>query len=118
MEFRFTRNQVNITVKVVLGTIFFITGLTYSNTTYFQEYPLFGVPFLAEFAIALVFGAFGFYLVPRYIQILKNWIEDLVIRTTYRLVSDFWTEYTARMESNKKQRLKEEESKKRHKRIV
>lgn len=102
------KKQVNIIVRIVLAAGLFIIGITYSNTSYFQDYPLFGVPFLAEFAIALVLALFGFYTLPRIFQVMKDWAEDLVMKTTYKLVSDFWNEYTTRMEINRKQRQKEQ----------
>lgn len=101
------RNKVKLIVKIALGALFFIGGFTYSNTTYFQEFPLFGVPFLAEFMLASAAGLFGFHLVPLYFTKAKDWIEALVVKAIYNMVSDFWNEYSSRMEKSRRDRQKE-----------
>ncbi len=114
MQFR--REEVNLIVKIVLGALFFILGFTYSNTSYFQEFPLFGVPFLAEFLLATMTGLFGFYLLPQYFLKIKYWVEELIVNTTYNMASDFWNQYTSRMEASRK--LREKERKKRDKKDI
>lgn len=107
------KTQINLVVRIVLGALFFIGGFTYSNTAYFQEYPLFGVVFLAEFLLALMAGLFGFYLLPRYFLRAKAWIENLIVTTIYNLVSDFWNQYSSRMERSRKERAREKQKKQR-----
>lgn len=107
------RSQVSFIARVVFGALFFIFGFTYSNTSYFQEYPLFGVKFLAEFLLAIAGGMFGFYLVPTYFMRIKNWVEELIVNTTYNLVTDVWNQYSKRMEQSRK--VREKERKKRDK---
>lgn len=114
MQFR--REEVSLIVKIVLGALFFILGFTYSNTSYFQEFPLFGVPFLAEFLLATMTGLFGFYLLPRYFLKVKYWAEELIVNTTYNMASDFWNQYTAKMEASRK--IREKERKKRDKKDI
>lgn len=109
---KLSNGKVSLIARIVLGAFLFIGGFTYSNTTYFQEFPLFGVPFLAEFMLATIAALFGFYLIPRYLLSIKNWIEELVVNTTYNLVTDFWNQYTKRMEKNR--RLREKERKKKN----
>ncbi len=114
MQFR--REEVNLIAKIVLGALFFILGFTYSNTAYFQEFPLFGVPFLAEFLLATMTGLFGFYLLPQYFLKVKYWVEQLIVNTTYKMASDFWNQYTSRMEASRK--VREKERKKRDKKDI
>lgn len=114
MQFR--REEVNLIAKIVLGALFFILGFTYSNTSYFQEFPLFGVPFLAEFLLATMTGLFGFYLLPQYFLKVKYWAEQLIVNTTYKMASDFWNQYTSKMEASRK--VREKERKKRDKQDI
>lgn len=97
--------------RIVLGSGFFIAGLNFSNSLFFSEHPLFGVPFLAEGIISLIAGLFGFYLVPTYFLSIKDWAEELIVNTTYSLVSDFWTQYLTRLELARSNRKKEQKKK-------
>jgi uncharacterized protein YacL len=97
------RSGLNLFIQFLIAAIFFVGGLVASNTL-FEERPLFNVQFLAEAAISVTSALFGFYLVPKYFLILKRWFEELVGNTMYRLVSDFYNQYTKKVEDNRKER--------------
>ena len=102
-----TKKNAKLVVRFLVGAVFFISGLNFSNTLFFEQNPLFGINFLAEIIISIAAALFGFYLVPTYSNRAKKWIEDLVVDTTKKLVSDFWNQYTERLETTRKQRQKD-----------
>lgn len=105
----------NLIVRLAISSVMFTAGLIFSNSIFFNEYPLFGVPFVAETIISVAAGLVGFYLVPRYFFIIKDWFEALISATIQRLVGDFWNQYMKRMDETRAQRKTEEKSKKKEK---
>ncbi len=105
----------NLIVRLSIAAIMFTAGLIFSNSIFFNEYPLFGVPFVAETIISVATGLIGFYLVPKYFFIIKDWLEALVSATIQKLVGDFWNQYMKKMEDARDQRKKDSKSKKKEK---
>lgn len=101
------KDKVKFIVRFVIAAALFITGLNYSNTLFFNENPLFGIPYLAESLISIISGLLGFFLIPTYFFKVRRWVENLVVKTIYDLVNDFWNQYTRKMEINRKARKKE-----------
>ncbi len=102
-------------VRFVLAAGLFVFGINIFSSAYFYEYPLFGIPLLGELLSAFVLGLIGFFLVPKYFMIVKNWVEGLVVLTTQKVVEDFWNQYMRRMEENRNQKRKENQKKESHK---
>lgn len=107
--------EVNLVVRIILGIVFLILGFTFSNNIYFDEYPLFGRPFLAEFAISLVMGLVGFYIIPKAFSAIKHWLRDVIFSAVTSIVSDFWDQQTERMREARKEREEKRQSAKEEK---
>lgn len=99
-------NLPSLSIRLVLAAVFFITGFNYSNTVFFRENPLFGIPFFAEYTISLAFALFGFHTVPIIFLKIKGWFEEFIAKTVYQIVSDFWEEQTKRMAQSRRDRDK------------
>ena len=102
---------VKFAIKSALGAAFFIVGFNFSNTLFFHQNPLFGVPFLAEVLISITLGMFGFHTVPILAMLVKDWIERLITKTISEIVGNFWDQQSRRMEEsrrNKQKRKKED----------
>lgn len=99
-------------IRFLVGAVFVIVGFNFSNTTFFNEYPLFGVKFLAEVLISIVAALIGFFLVPKYFLIVQGWLEGVVSRAVFSIASDFFNQYISRIEESRKKRQKEQEKKK------
>jgi len=110
----FTKIRLSFLARVTLGAVFFIVGFNFSNSTYFHEFPLFGIPFLAEALISLVAGAFGFHTLPIVLNKTRHWLEDLIAKIISSIVSDFWDQQTKRMQQARraKQKAKNKKSEK------
>jgi len=99
-------------VRFTIGSAFFIVCLNFSNSVFFNENPLFGVNFLAEVVISSVGALIGFFLIPDYFFKLRRWIEQLVSKIVFELVSDFWNQYNQKMEMTRKNRAMNAKKKK------
>jgi len=95
--------------KFTLGVLFFISGFTTANTNYFEQYPLFDIPFLAEFLIGLAAGAFGFHTLPIIAARVKDWFEDFLAKEINKIVSRFWDEQSKRMSQARRDRDKRQQ---------
>jgi len=111
---------IKFAVKSTLGAVFFIVGFNFSNTLFFNQNPLFGVPFLAEVLISITLGMFGFHTVPILAILVKDWMEKLVTKTISEIVGNFWDQQSKRMEESRrnKQKRKKEEFEQKLKEIV
>jgi len=92
--------------KFTLGVLLFIVGFTTANTQYFQQNPIFGIPFLAELLIGLAAGAFGFHTLPILASRVKDWFEDFLAIQINKIVSRFWDEQSRRMSQARRNRDK------------
>ena len=92
--------------KFTLGVLLFIAGFTTANTQYFQQNPIFGIPFLAELLIGLAAGAFGFHTLPILASRVKDWFEDFLAIQINKIVSRFWDEQSRRMSQARRNRDK------------
>lgn len=102
-------------LRAVVTVAFFLIGLNFTHKYLFEAEPLFGIPYLGEVAIALLFAMFGYFIVPTYFIIIKDWIAEVVSRTYDKLVGDFWAQYMHRMEESREARKKEQNKKKKAK---
>lgn len=96
--------EVSLVVRIVLAIVFFILGFTFSNEVFFDEYPLFGRPFLAEFVISLLMGVVGFYLVPKAFSSIKHWVQKVTFEAVSTVVTNFWDQQAERMRDARKDR--------------
>ncbi|MBD3365776.1 TRAM domain-containing protein [candidate division WWE3 bacterium] len=111
--------EVSLVIRVILGLVFLILGFTFSNEVFFDNYPLFGRKFLAEFLISLFTASVGFYVVPKAFSALKHWVLKAVFDAVSDIVTDFWEQQTDKMrearqerEDKKELEKKEEEERK------
>ncbi len=91
-------------IRFAITVAFFLIGLSFTNRYLFGTSPLFGIPFLGELAIALLFAMFGYFILPTYFIIIKDWVSEVTKRTYNRLVNDFWNQYIQRTEESRETR--------------
>ncbi len=103
------RPAFKLIVRLVFGVGFLVLGFNFAGTAFFQQYPLFGVDYLAEVLISLIAALFGFFTVPRLLLLGVEWLEKTIDKTVYAVVSEFWERQTQRR--NEAQRLKDQERK-------
>ena len=117
---KIAKSLVRFAIKSALGAVFFIVGFNFSNTLFFHQNPLFGVPFLAEVLISITLGMFGFHTVPILAILVKDWIEKLVTKTISEIVGNFWDQQSKRMEESRrnKQKRKKEDIEQKLKEVV
>src|SRR3990167_8466785 len=117
---RIAKSLIRFAIKSALGAVFFIVGFNFSNTLFFHQNPLFGVPFLAEVLISITLGMFGFHTVPILAILVKDWIEKLVTKTISEIVGNFWDQQSKRMEESRrnKQKRKKEDIEQKLKEVV
>ncbi|MFZ5424220.1 MAG: PIN/TRAM domain-containing protein [Patescibacteria group bacterium] len=94
--------------RITLGALFFIAGFNFSNTAFFQETPLFGIPFLAETLISFSAAIFGFHTVPILFTHARNWLESSITKTVTNIVYDFWDQQSKRMSDARRTRAKKQ----------
>jgi uncharacterized protein YacL len=102
--------EVALLVRIILGIVFFILGFTFSNDIYFDKYPLFNTPFLAEFLISTVTALMGYYLIPKFFVIIKHWIQKVIFDAVTNIVTDFWEQQAERMREARKEREAKKEA--------
>jgi len=88
---------IKIVVKAAFAVVFLVLGFDFSSSAFFKEYPLFGITYLAEVLISIVAGLFGFYTFPKLLMSIKYWLETLISKTVYNIVSDFWDQQSKKM---------------------
>ena len=117
---KIAKSLIRFAIKSALGAVFFIVGFNFSNTLFFHQNPLFGVPFLAEVLISITLGMFGFHTVPILAILVKDWIEKLVTKTISEIVGNFWDQQSKRMEESRrnKQKRKKEDIEQKLKEVV
>lgn len=101
--------------KFVIGATFAILGIAVSNSTFFNQNPLFNVPFLAEILIGVAAALVGYFLVPKYFFAVKSWVENLIVKTIHTITDDFWRQYMRKMDENRRARNKTNKKKKKKK---
>jgi uncharacterized protein YacL len=103
-------------IKTLLGLIFAVMGFVLSNP-YFSENPLFEIIFLAQTLIGICSGILAYFLLPIIGFHIKNWFETLIAKTVSRIVSDFWTQQTKRIQKARRDRQKEQARKEKEKKL-
>lgn len=110
---RASRLELKLLIRAVIGLIFFILGFNFSRSVFFREYPLFGVPYLAEVLISLVAGLFGFFTFPGWTKKAYVYVEHLITDTIADSISNFIQEQQKKSAVAKKEKEKQEKRKKR-----
>lgn len=103
-------------IKFLLGLIFVVAGFILSNP-HFSENPLFGIPFFAQTLIGFCSGILAYFFLPTIGLQIKTWFETLIAKTVARIVSDFWTQQTQRIQKARRERQKEQAKKEEIKRL-
>ncbi len=103
-EGKLSVREIKFIIRVSFAFIFFIFGFNFSRTTFFKEYPLFGVDYLAEILISVLAGLLGFYTIPLLGVKTKRWIEGQIHKTVNDIVYDFWSRQTGRINQAKKEK--------------
>ncbi|KKU57537.1 MAG: PIN/TRAM domain protein [candidate division WWE3 bacterium GW2011_GWB1_47_11] len=103
---KFSPRSIVIFVRFLIAAICFIAGFNFSNTLFFHENPLFGVPFLAELLVSTAAALFGFSILPNWAIRIKAWFEWLVESAVRKVVSDFWSQQAGRMQQAQRDRQK------------
>lgn len=104
---RISTRGIKIVIKAALAVVFVVLGFNFSNTAFFDEYPLFGVDYLAEVLISIIAALFGFFTFPRFLILAQRWIETTITKTVSNIVSDFWDQQTKKMNEAKRKKQKE-----------
>lgn len=109
-----SRRGIKIIFKAAFAVIFFILGFNFSNSLFFQQYPLFGVPYLAEVFISVASAFFGYFIFPNLLFSIRRWAEYLITKTVRDIIYDFWEQQSKRIEENRieKQKLLAEQQRK------
>jgi uncharacterized protein YacL len=96
--------EVPMYVRIILAVVFGVLGFTFSRSVFFQDYPLFGRPFLAEILISLLSALIGFYLIPKGFSGAKKWLQKFIIDVISDIVFSFWEQQSERMRDARKER--------------
>lgn len=97
--------------RSIYTVAFFILGFNISRSAFFMDLPFFGYHLIAEVVMSALMGLFGFFVFPLLLIKTKYWIEELIMVTVSRIVSDFWDQQSKRIQQarREKQRMKVEE---------
>jgi len=108
--------EIKLLLRSIMALVLFILGFNFSRSSFFREYPLFGVSYLAEIIISLFAAFLGFYYVPRLLVWAKSAIEGLIVNTVTEIVNRFWELQTKRIQEQRrvKQNKKAEEERLKH----
>jgi len=108
--------EIKLLLRSIMSLVLFIVGFNFSRSSFFREYPLFGVSYLAEIIISLFAAFLGFYYVPRLLVWTKSAIEGLIVNTVTEIVNRFWDLQTKRIQEQRrvKQNKKAEEERLKH----
>ena len=96
--------EVSLAVRIVLAIVFAILGFTFSNEIYFDKYPLFGTPFVAEVLTSLATALIGFYVIPKAFSAVKHWIWQVTFQAVSDIVTDFWEKQAEKMKEAREER--------------
>ena len=97
---------VQIVVKAAFAVIFFVLGFNFSNSLFFEEFPLFGIYYLAEILISLASAMFGFFVFPSLLLLSRRWVEILIKKTVKDIIYDFWDQQSKKLEDAKVEKQK------------
>lgn len=105
--------SIGIVFKAAFAVIFFILGFNFSNSLFFKEFPLFGVPYLAETFISIFSALIGYFILPYLLYMSKKWLEFLISRTIKDIIYDFWEQQSKKQEEHRvlKQKQADEQQK-------
>lgn len=108
--------EIKLLLRSILALILFIVGFNFARSSFFKEYPLFGVAYLAEMIISLFAAFIGFFYVPRLILWARNALDSLIVNTITEIVNRFWDMQTHRIQEQRrvKQTKRSEEERQRH----
>lgn len=101
-----SRRGIKVVFKAAFAVIFFIIGFNFSNGVFFQEYPVLGIPYLAEVFISIASAIFGYFVFPDLLFSLRHWIEYLITKTVKDVIYDFWEQQSKRIEENRIEKQK------------
>lgn len=101
------KQNLKFVIRFIIGATFFMLGLSLSSSIKITnpDYQIYKT--ILDTFVAITAGLIGFFLIPGYIVAIKNWIENIIVRTTYNTVSDFWNQYTVKLEQNRKSRAQD-----------
>jgi len=102
--------------KAVLFVAFALLGFWLADTLYFAKHPLFGISYFAQVIVALFCGALGSGGVPRLWEGVRRRFLEIIRKTVYKAVSDFWTQRS--LQARERRRLREQSKKKAQKRSL
>ena len=104
-------NHIKLLFKSLSALVFFIVGFNFSRTSFFEQYPLFNVDYLAEVMISLLAASIGLFMVPKLLLAVTEALETLIYNAINDIVSAFWDQQTKRIQDarREKQKKKSEE---------
>jgi len=100
------RTKTKLITRIVISAVLFIIGFNFSYSSFFREYPLYGVPFLAEIIISVSAGLVGFYIIPKMFSNVVLWLENLIIKAVTEIVTNFWEQQTKNITIRKRAKQK------------
>ena len=98
--------EITLLFRAVSALFFFILGFNFSRSAFFEQYPLFGVKYLAEISISIFAAGVGFSVLPLLFVAGRMAIENLIMRTVNEIVSNFWEMQTKRIQDQRRQKQK------------
>ena len=98
---RVSRREIKIVFKAAFAVIFFVLGFDFSNSTFFNEFPILGLPYVAQVFIPLFSALFGYLVVPILIIRAIRWVEYTITVTVRDIIYDFWEQQSKKIEENK-----------------
>lgn len=108
--------ELQLLMRSILALLLFILGFNFSRSSFFEEYPLFGVAYLAEIFISTFAAFLGFFYLPRLLLLAKNGMESLIVATVTEIVNNFWDLQSRRIQEQRrvKQQKKSDEERIQH----
>ncbi|NMB69815.1 hypothetical protein GYA27_01255 [candidate division WWE3 bacterium] len=108
--------EVKLLLRSITALVLFIIGFNFSRSSFFREYPLFGVAYLAELIISFFAAFLRFFYIPRLLLWAKSAIESLIVNTVAEIVNRFWDLQTKRIQEQRraKQFKRSEEERLKH----
>ncbi|MDC0449014.1 TRAM domain-containing protein [bacterium] len=100
-------DEMNILLRLFITMLVVIIGFNFARSRFFEEYPLFGVDYLAESLIAALATLLGFFTIPSILLGAKNWLEQLIVKTVQDIVVNFWDQQSQRMQDARRDRQRQ-----------
>ena len=99
-------NHIKLLFKSLSALVFFIVGFNFSRTSFFEQYPLFNVDYLAEVMISLLAASIGLFMVPKLLLAVTEALETLIYNAINDIVSAFWDQQTKRIQDARREKQK------------